>query len=148
MKNIIIALLTFVAFESTAQVVFEGNLTVHAKNEKSYDFPAEEKDELYIAFKKIEGKKISKIELRNEADEVVYMYYDLKSLKKKVFIKEAGRYKLTFINDEKKDFNGNFTVTLTAKDKKKRKISHKRVIDTTYGYAITQKVKLVSTKYV
>jgi hypothetical protein len=112
--------MALVGIESAAQVIFEGTLGLDAKTEKSFEFPAEAQDALNITFKKVEGKKVSMVVLYNEANELVYKYYDLKNLKKKVILKEAGRYKLTFINNEKKDFTGDFAIVLVAQDKKKK----------------------------
>jgi hypothetical protein len=137
--------MALVGIESAAQVIFEGTLGLDAKTEKSFEFPAEAQDALNITFKKVEGKKVSMVVLYNEANELVYKYYDLKNLKKKVILKEAGRYKLTFINNEKKDFTGDFAIVLVAQYKKKRTLSNKRVVDTSYAYTISQKVALVST---
>lgn len=134
MRTLFVMITLFFVHSISAQAILEETVTISAKDQKSYDFPAKELDELMIVFEKVDGKKISKVELYNAEEEIIYMRFDVKDLKKKVIIKEAGLYRLVFINDEKKDYIGEFSVTLTAQDKKKRKISRKRVVETSYGY--------------
>lgn len=144
MKRIIFFFLVLIGLQLNAQEVISGVKDIEPKSDLVKTFPAHEGDELLIEIEKIEGKKLGKITVANAEEEIIYMRYDVKDLKKKIIIKEAGTYTLRIENDGKKNFKCSLAVHLTDKEKKKRKITNVRVVDTSFGYMISRAITVKS----